>query len=209
MQLIAMLSMLLDHLGYIFFPHEDILRGIGRLAFPIYCYGIVQGHIYTSSHRNYSKRLLIIALASQIPFNLSLNPWGLNVIFTLLLGALLLIVIDKVSNTWIWIPIMIISSVAAQFLPLDYNAYGILLILIYRFTRSHAMVLCHLLLNVLFFLVIEFWPIQMLSIVPTLFIAFAPQWVQFLGKKRMPRWLWISFYPLHLLVLAYLKLKLL
>lgn len=76
MQLIAMLTMLIDHIGYIFFPQDLEWRYIGRIAFPIYCYALVQGHLHTSSKLRYLLRLLAIAVIAQIPYNLALDPEG-------------------------------------------------------------------------------------------------------------------------------------
>ena len=94
MQWIAMLTMLIDHVGLVFFPHQEIWRIIGRIAFPIYVYALVQGHRYTSRPK-YIIRLAIIAVISQIPYQLALDPEGLNVVITLVAGAIVLYVLER------------------------------------------------------------------------------------------------------------------
>ncbi|NQX43888.1 conjugal transfer protein TraX [Paenibacillus tritici] len=204
MQIIAMLTMLIDHIGYIFFPGELAWRYVGRIAFPIYCYALVQGHLHTSSRPRYLRRLLVIALLAQIPYNLALDPGGWNVVFTLLISAALLALLDKLPKLWFGIPVVILAVLLADALPLDYNAYGLLLVLIFRYTRSYWLVLAHLALNV-FYLFYYNWLVQMASILPTILIALIPGFWVLLEKKRLPRWVWWSFYPAHLALLALVK----
>ncbi|MFE4711775.1 TraX family protein [Paenibacillus sp. NPDC056722] len=204
MQILAMVTMLIDHIGAIFFPGEMTWRYIGRIAFPIYCYALVQGHIHTSSRSKYVLRLLFIALLAQIPYNLALNPGGWNVVFTLLLSVLVLVVLDKLPSPWLGVPVVAAAVLLMEYYPLDYNAYGLLLVLIFRYTRSHGLVLAHLALNI-FYLFYYGWLIQMASLVPTLAIVYAPAIWTTLQRRRVPRWVWWSFYPVHLAVLALVR----
>ncbi|KGE16749.1 TraX family protein [Paenibacillus wynnii] len=207
MQLIAMITMLIDHIGYIFFPQDMTWRYVGRIAFPIYCYALVQGHIHTSSKTKYLLRLLLIAVLAQLPYNLAIDPHGLNIVFTLLLSALVLAVLDRFPNPGLALILVAGVSVTMDYFPVDYGAYGLLLVLIYRYAKSYWMVLGHLLLNS-FYLFYSGWVIQMTSLLPTLMIAFGPAlWGQ-LEKRRVPRKVWWSFYPGHLLILAIIKMYL-
>ena len=114
---IASISMLLDHTGAILiFPlyyalarggHPtqtvrdlyDLLRTLGRLAFPIYCFLLVEGVIHTRNPRRYGLRLLISAILSELPFDLALHSapsWqNQSVMITLLLGFLALTLMNK------------------------------------------------------------------------------------------------------------------
>ena len=65
LKLIACITMLIDHVGYIFFPKLWILRTIGRLAFPIFAWQISVGYTKSSNKVNYFKRLLLFALITQ------------------------------------------------------------------------------------------------------------------------------------------------
>jgi len=201
MQLIAMITMLIDHVGLIFFPQELVWRCIGRIAFPIYCYALVQGHLHTSSRPKYLLRLLIIAILSQLPYNMAIDPEGLNVVFTLLLSAGLLAVLDYLPALWMGIPLVAAFMVLMDYYPVDYGAYGLLLVLIFRYAKSYGMVIAHFALN-LFYLFYSNWLVQLLSILPTLLIVFSPSFWNSLERRRIPRWAWWSFYPVHLLLLA-------
>lgn len=86
LKMIAFASMLIDHTAACLFdvarviaitettkPVYLALRGIGRLAFPIFCFLIVQGVMYTHSKPRYAARLGIFALISEVPFNVALQ----------------------------------------------------------------------------------------------------------------------------------------
>lgn len=134
---VAMVTMLIDHIGAIFFPAVTELRVIGRIAFPLFCWGIVQGSSRSSSLPKYALRLLIGGLAAQPFYMLALNhtwqQW--NVMATLLLGLLSIIGIQK--KTWgshIWAPLLCLSFAAAQ--QMDYGWRGVLLIILMYLARG-------------------------------------------------------------------------
>ncbi|MDR0268229.1 TraX family protein [Paenibacillus sp.] len=206
MQLIAMLSMLVDHIGIVFFEDHLWLRIIGRIAFPIYAYALVQGDRYTRSKPQYLTRLFALALLSQIPYQLALNPGGLNVIATLFMAAAVMQILDRKFSPWGKGGIVLAACVFMQFFSFDYGAYGLLLVLSFRFFASERLLFAQLLLN-LFYLLI-YGPgglFQLLSIVPTLLIVYGPTVWKKLEHIRVRKWVWRSFYPLHLSVLAVMK----
>lgn len=68
MKIIAALCMLIDHIGMVFFPFQMNYRIIGRLAMPIFAYGVARGAFYTTSLRRYIKKMLLFSFGSQVPF---------------------------------------------------------------------------------------------------------------------------------------------
>lgn len=201
MQFIAMITMLMDHIGLMFFPSDPVWRLIGRIAFPIYAYALVQGYIHTSNFKKYAVRLLIIGALSQIPYQLAINHDGLNVVLTLLASLLVLRMLDHIQPGLVSIWIIAGFSILMEVLPFDYGAYGLLLVLIFKYARSTQMLLMHGLLNLVYLLAYG-WVIQMVSLVPTLMIVFGPRLWERLEARRMPAWIWRSFYPAHLALLA-------
>ena len=77
--------------GINFMPYV-LLRGFGRIAFPIFCFLLAEGFRHTRSRLRYGLSLLIFALLSELPYDLfNAGAFGhphQNVFFTLLLGFL-------------------------------------------------------------------------------------------------------------------------
>ena len=64
-QFIAALTMLIDHIGMVFFPSVIGFRAIGRLSFPLFAFGIAEGVRYTHCFWRYFGRILLTAVLSQ------------------------------------------------------------------------------------------------------------------------------------------------
>jgi hypothetical protein len=208
MQLVAMLTMLVDHTGKVFFPDQTVWRIVGRIAFPIYAYLLVLGYQRTSNLKRYLLRLTIIGLLSQYPFMIALDIAGINAVGTLLISLLTLIGLDTFKSYLQRSLILITSALLLEFGQFDYGAYGLLLVCIYRYTKLHWMVALHLILNVVFVFV-KGWLIESYSVLATIWIAYMPTLFGWIGKLRVPRWLWLAFYPLHLTVLMVVEMLLL
>ena len=166
LKIIAIVTMLIDHTAatfvsaltrqpYIVSSPEtlsflrqlySLMRDIGRIAFPIFCFLLVEGFLHTRNVRKYAQRLFLFALISEIPFDFALKPsWFYpdkqNVYFTLLMGLLVLWGIQACGGMiWIQIPIMASGMLAAAFLQTDYGYRGVFLIevlYILRFSRLY------------------------------------------------------------------------
>lgn len=201
MQLIAIVSMLIDHIGLMFFPDDLMWRVIGRLAFPLYAYRIISGFQYTRSRRRYMRRLAIIGAAAQLPYMIAFDTWRVNVIGTFLAAICVLWLLERYRGNAFAFLCAGIAAVAVDWLQFEYGSYGLFLILIYRYLTSHAMVAAHVLLNLIYAFYAD-WMIQFVSLVSTLLLAYGARLMQAVERIRVPRWLWLSFYPGHLAVLA-------
>jgi len=106
LKLIAIVTMIIDHIGYMFFPGQMLYRTIGRIAFPIFAYQVAIGYKKTSSVKNYSKRMLSFALVSYLPYiyfspEMKPNPFALNVMFLLLAGIGMLKIFSTANESFV------------------------------------------------------------------------------------------------------------
>ncbi|MEG2678032.1 MAG: TraX family protein, partial [Oscillospiraceae bacterium] len=103
LRLIAISAMLLDHLWGTVVPGNQWMTCVGRIAFPIFAFQLVEGYFHTKSLKKYLLRMLAFAIISEIPFDLMtagtvFYPFHQNVIFTLLIGLLMIAGIEKVRQ---------------------------------------------------------------------------------------------------------------
>lgn len=124
----------------------SLMRDIGRIAFPIFCFLLVEGFLHTRNVKKYVLRLFLFALISEIPFDFALKPnWFYpskqNVYFTLLIGLLVLWgVTICYGRSVLQILIMVAGLLAAWFLKTDYSYKGVFLIevlYVLRFSRLY------------------------------------------------------------------------
>ncbi|MFK0521058.1 TraX family protein [Paenibacillus illinoisensis] len=203
MQWIAMITMLIDHIGAVFYPQVEELRIIGRIAFPIYAFAVYIGYKHTRNVQKYIWRLFWIAVLSQVPFMAAFNHLSLNVVWTLWSSLLVLLVLDKLPNRLLGIPIVVGAGIIMEITAMDYGMYGLLLILLFRYFQGPILVLGHVLLTALY-IQLHSSSVQMYSVVATLGIAIA----QYYGagfRLKGPRWIWRYFYPAHLAIIAIIR----
>ena len=122
LKLIAVISMLLDHFGFLlvgkgcmvplmnagepyggWWIFYNVLRMAGRVAFPVFCFLLVEGFLHTKNWKKYVLRLGIFAAVSEVPFDLVdagtlIGPAMQNVFFTLLIGFLMMKVLETAGG---------------------------------------------------------------------------------------------------------------
>ena len=134
LKLIAIITMLIDHIGAFLFPEFIILRIIGRLSFPIFAYFISEGYKHTSNIKRYMGRILLLGIVSQIPFMLLAETKTLNICFTFLISVGIIYFIDT-DRPQLALPLLILGII----LPVDYYIYGITLpIIFYMFKKPYS-----------------------------------------------------------------------
>ncbi|MHA7966651.1 TraX family protein [Paenibacillus sp. CAU 1782] len=204
MQLLAMITMLIDHIGYVWFPEDAVWRIIGRIALPLYAYSIVIGYSRTRNINKYLTRVGALALISQLPYTLAFQAYEVNAIGTLFLCLLALVLLDRLRGKLV-LQLLLLAGLAVlmEVIPFDYGAYALLLVLIYRYADLQLMALMHLLLNIAAWLYSDGgWTLQFFSLFPTLLLVYAPEFLKEMDKVKIPRMLWRSFYPAHLAAIA-------
>ena len=138
---IAILTMFIDHIGAGFFPGELMFRYIGRIAFPIFAFLLVEGYFHTRDVRRYMLRLGLFAVISEIPYDLAFRETILefehqNVFFTLFIGVAMMYALEKSPQWQAKAAEVLLAMWAASLLCSDYRYKGILLIAVYYFLRG-------------------------------------------------------------------------
>ena len=143
LKVIAMISMVIDHIALYMMEHGTVLyetmRCVGRIAFPVFAFLIAEGFIHTRSRYRYFFTLLGFAVISEIPWYLLNGADGThNVMFTLALGLATLMVLENLLQRSLVLGFLWTLGMAglAFWLEVDYEWRGILLIVIlYLFNR--------------------------------------------------------------------------
>ena len=211
----AMLLMLCDHLQLTLLPDLPILRCVGRLAFPLFAFMAVEGYLHTRSLKKYLLRLLMLAVISEIPFDLLVSgsvfdPMHQNVIWTIILGLCCIRAFENISADLkkMLSAVVIIASLAAAIIArVDYSSAGALTLLAFYAFRGNT-VRCRLMqllslafINLVLLGGIGFaFPYQALAVLslPIIWLYDGSQGPHN-GFIKAANYL---FYPAHMLILA-------
>ena len=220
LKLIAMTSMLIDHFAFSFKGEIDflslslfsirgyeftiyyIMRAIGRLAFPLYCFLLVEGFLHTSDKKRYGCNLFVFALLSEIPWNL-IHSGGIfyssqNVFFTLLFGFFALYATERVlgGNRRYFFALLAVVALSYVFRA-DYGYRGVLVIIAMYLLHSHSAlraISCIVIFRLKVAVALAFIPIGLYN------------GQRGFIKGKWAKYAFYAFYPLHLLLFAILKI---
>ena len=186
------------------------MRIIGRFAFPIYCFLLVEGFQKTHDVKKYLGRMFLFALLSEVPFDLALSgkAWNMqyqNVFFTLFIGLLVItglrLVEQRLAGTEVWrklvrvgldAVIIIAGSALALVLKTDYSFKGILAItVLYLFRRRKK---AQVWAGVIVFLLMD--GLEMIAA-----FSFILIWFYNGTRGKQNKYFFYFFYPVHLLLL--------
>ncbi|MDR0294062.1 MAG: conjugal transfer protein TraX [Oscillospiraceae bacterium] len=150
LKMLAMFTMLVDHIGVAFGPHMRLslyflCRTVGRLAMPLFCFMIAEGLFHTRNAKKYLLRLTLFALVSEVPFDrLFMGEWleysFQNVGFTLLLGFLGILLFDSFAaqgNKAAALAAILAVGLASVLIRSDYTAFGVYYIFVFYYFRSN------------------------------------------------------------------------
>lgn len=145
LHIMAMAFMLCDHLWGTVVPGNDWLTCIGRLAFPIFAFLLVEGYFHTRNLKKYVLRLLVFAVLSEVPFNLAMGsrvfyPVHQNVLWSFLISIGLIHWNEKAKHAWVKIVVgiasVLIGYIAGLLTMVDFYHAGILTVLVFYFFRQ-------------------------------------------------------------------------
>lgn len=213
---LAFASMLIDHVnnalvtpmlnGEGFLLHlSNLFSILGRIAFPLFVFFIVEGFFKTRSRKRYLTTLLIFGVISEVPFDMFtsktfFDPYWNNMMFTLALCLVTIWLIDslkeKLPNRVIWyvvsIMLVVLFGLLAMGLSLDYDYHAILVAYLFYIFYDKPLLGAGL---------------GYLSIIKELysFLGFAMT-LTYNGKRgKQYKWLNYAFYPVHILILGILR----
>lgn len=219
LKILAIVTMTIDHVAAFYclsFPsfhiplftigHRTIttyilMRLIGRMAFPIFSFLLVEGFLHTHNRFKYGRNLFLFALISEIPFNLSNSNTffypSQNVFFTLFLGYLGLCAIEHFRNRTLPMTLSLVALFTISFfLRVDYGYMGFgFILMLYALRNSRliqALVGCCVL------------PSRLIA-----GLAFIPL-SMYNGKRGfikgpIGKYFFYIYYPLHLLVIYLIR----
>lgn len=219
LKFVACVTMLLDHIGASciearygtaancpagLLKLDLTLRLIGRLAFPIFCFLLVEGFLHTHDVKKYIQRLLLFGVVSEIPFDMAFfrTPFAWqhqNVYWTLALGVIALAAMQRFQDaagrlTWQGGAAAVVCALAAELAATDYGAIGVALIAALYLTRNSRTQQSILGAGMMLFEL-------------TAPLAFVLTWFYNGQRGRCPqwaKWAFYLFYPVHLVVLGVL-----
>lgn len=216
LKLIAVFTMLIDHVAANFlqdagivlfrvFNHDVTLyycmRSIGRLAFPLFAFLLVEGFLHTHDKKRYGISLAILAVVSELPWNLvhegKLFCGTQNVMFTLLAGFLALCAIERFKDNAAMLFVVISSLfVAVLVLKTDYSCRGYCFVILLYMLRNMPVVRA----------------VAGSAVLPSLWVgglAFVP--IAFYNGKRgfirgrFWQYMFYAVYPVHMFIMYLFK----
>lgn len=211
LQIIAIICMVVDHVGLYFFDNPDWMRAIGRIALPLFAMGIVEGFLHTKSRPKYLLRLAICATVADIPHILLNNIYGYPfthvVLFSFILGIFAMLCLEKKGWWLLLVPFLVAAGSGLQ---VDYGFPVVLLIVLFYWCRKklkkekiyyYSALLASLAVTMGIRAAIANWPLQLWAIA-----AFIPL-ALYNGKKghRLPKYAGYVFFPAHLWIIWLIK----
>ena len=216
LKIIAMVCMVFDHLGDMFFPEVMWPRMIGRLAMPIFSFFIAEGFAHTRDRRKYLLRIGIFALISEIPFDLAFEGTigftHQNIMLTFFLSVVALMLFDwirgenradakriPIGKTVLGVLAVVAIALLSFLLRADYTVFAVIAVfLFYVLRQKHPLIRSGV--GVAFLALtrtVGYYCATGFSFIPL---------ALYNGKKGAGlKWLFYVFYPGHLLLLAAIK----
>ncbi len=230
-KLIAILAMTIDHVTWWLFPGYPtdalplLLHMIGRLTCPIMCYFIAEGYHFTRDVRKYTLRLFLFALVSHFPYVLASNGMFIpsysggilnrtSVMWALAWGLVMLRVADSAKLKQ-WMKTLLVLVICLIALPADWSCIASLCVLAFGTNRGNFRAqMLWMVFYVGIYAVVYFFAIdRVYGILQMAVVLSAPVLYLYNGQRgkspaanRVMKWFFYLYYPLHLLIIALLKM---
>ncbi|WP_183147856.1 TraX family protein [Chryseobacterium nematophagum] len=205
MKILALVTMIIDHIGAIFYPHLIFLRIIGRVAFVLYAFMLVEGVYHTNNIHKYIKKIFIWALLSEVPFDIAFygTPFYFghqNIYFTLLISILGIYYLQRIKSFFYSIIVVLVVINVSCFLNFDYSWYGTTMILAFYLLKK---------LNAFKYIFIQtistIATFNILGVQIFAFLGFIPILIYNGQQGKKIGAIYYSCYAIHLLIFALIK----
>lgn len=206
-KMLGILTMILDHLGFMFFTENIYLRLFGRLSFPLFAFQLAVGYSHSKNKEKHILRMIIFAIISQLPFMIFATAGSpeighfLNIGFTFSLGLIGMYTFENIKQPILKIVSTLCVILLGYVLPVDYGCFGVALSIIFYIFRSDKIASSIFASILIIFKIISehsLFKFPMLG-------ALIPIW-SYNEKKgldnKFTRYFFYIFYPLHLIIFA-------
>ena len=140
LKVIAILSMTIDHIAYYYGVSNpyvyELMRTVGRIAFPTFAFLLAEGYVHTSNRQRYILSLFTFAILSEIPWLLLNHDNSHNVLFTLLAGVIGMYIIDTSRSKWVALTSLVLIGCTTLMAETDYSLNGFVLTLLFFMFRG-------------------------------------------------------------------------
>ena len=213
-KLLALITMLLDHIGIIFFPNVRWIRYVGRLAMPLFGYCVARGFYYSKEHgtlKKYVQNLIILTIVSEVPYALMEQRKSIDIGLTWLISVSLLYVLEsslgKIKKYLAAGLILLFAAGLYMFISFDFGIYGSLTAvcmyyLMIKKDEPYSMFLALVILWAFYVLVMRQSFEQFFAVFAIIFIALLKP---IDNKLKLPKKLYYWFYPVHITLLLILE----
>lgn len=240
LKIIAVITMLIDHIAYALIAEGlwnhtsanaafmgispdtmvtiyTVMRSVGRIAFVIYAFFLVDGYFRTSNWKKYALRLGVLAFISEIPFDFMERSqyvsWDAqNVFFTLFIGLSMIRLLDGIekrdslrSKGALQILCVAAAAYLALLLRTDYSYIGIILLAIFYYTRKKPEALCLWGCLWMSLDVISIGFVYVLGYIAAFIILYLYSGQRGKRPGKVVQWAFYFVYPLHLALLCFIR----
>ena len=228
LHILAMATMVLDHMWATVVPGNTWMTLVGRLTFPIFAFLIAEGLTHTRDAKAYRRRMLVAAILSEIPFNLMcasspIYPFHQNVLWTFLIAMYMIAMTERAKERggglWaaaVGIAAVILGMLLGTVAMVDYFGAGVAMVMLFYFARGRRWYHFALQAAGMYYLNVEmlkglYYPVTLFGHEFEFYqqslalLALIPIWL-YRGRQgyhsKAFRFACYAFYPVHMLILA-------
>lgn len=217
LKLFALVSMTIDHIGYHLFPNIEILRILGRLAFPIFAYMVAEGCFYTRNKEKHLGLMWGVAIVCQVVMSVATGNMQMCIFVTFALSTTVIYFVDRavskrsalsiilatlVSLAVVFITVIMPNLFDYGFFGIEYGFFGVLLPIAVRYTPTRPLKLVACAVCLILLCLTTSWTVQwfcLFALIPLIFYS---------GKRGVLnlKYFFYVYYPAHIVVIMAIKL---